>query len=88
MVKNAASNTLQELDTAGDLFVLGLHLFFNHGVNDPTAFDKYLEFGILDITNPANIERKEYAGMHKLNTFQPVGINIEYPFGIPLLGQK
>jgi len=47
-----------------------------------------MEFGILDVTNPTNIERKEYAWMHKLNTFQPVGINTEYPFGIPLLGQK
>ena len=50
VIKNAASNTLQDLDTTGDLFVLGLHLFFDHGVNDPTAFNKYLEFGILEIT--------------------------------------
>ena len=88
LIKNVASNTLQELDTTGDLFVLGLHLYFDHGLDDPNAFDKNIEFGILDVTNPTNIERKEYTWMHKLNTFQPVGINIEYPFGIPFLGLK
>ena len=88
LIKSAASNTLQELDTTGDLFVLGLHLYFDHGLDDPNAFDKNIEFGILDVTNPTNIERKEYTWMHKLNTFQPVGINIEYPFGIPFLGLK
>ena len=42
VIKSAASNTLNELDTSGDLFVLGLHLFFDHGLNDPSAFDKGL----------------------------------------------
>ena len=88
LIKSIASGTLDELDTTSDLFVLGLHLYFDHGLDDPSAFDKNLEFGILDVTNPSNIERKEYTWMHKLNTFQPVGINIEYPFGIPLLGQN
>ena len=88
LIKSIASGTLHELDTTSDLFVLGLHLYFDHGLDDPSAFDKNLEFGILDVTNPSNIERKEYTWMHKLNTFQPVGINIEYPFGIPLLGQN
>ena len=88
LIKNVASNTLQELDTTGDLFVLGLHLYFDHGLDDPNAFDKNIEFGILDVTNPTNIERKEYTWMRKLNTLQPVGINIEYPFGIPFLGLK
>ena len=88
VIKSAATNTLHELDTTGDLFVLGLHLFHDHGLDDPSAFDENVEFGILDVTNPAQIERKEYTWMHQLNTFQPVGLNIEYPFGIPFLGQK
>ena len=88
VLKKAAANALEELDTTGDLFALGLHLFFDHDLVDPNAFDTFLEFGILDITTPLSIERKEYSWMHKINTFQPVGINIEYPFGIPLLGQN
>ena len=88
ILKNAAANTLEDLDTTGDLYALGLHLYFEHGLDSPTAFNENFEFGILDVTTPLNIERKEYTWMHKLNTFQPVGINIEYPFGIPFLGQK
>ena len=45
-----------------------------------------MKFGILEVVNPSNIEVKEYAWMHKLNSFQPVGINIEYPFGLSYLG--
>ena len=68
--------------------MLGLHLYLDHGLSDPEAFDDNIEFGILDIVSPQDIEKKEYSWMHRLNTFQPLGINIEYPFGIPLLGQK
>ena len=68
--------------------MLGMHLHFDHGLTDPNAFDRNMEFGILDIVNPADIEAKEYKWKHKLNTFHPVGINIEYPFGIPYLGQN
>ena len=88
VLKSAATNTLNELDTSGDLFVLGLHLFHDHGLDDPSAFDRNMEFGILEVTNPSQIERKEYTWMHQLNTFQPIGLNIEYPFGIPFLGQN
>ena len=35
------------------------------------------------MVNPSNIEGKELKWMHQLNTFQPIGINIEYPFGTP-----
>ena len=59
-----------------------------HGLTEPNAFDKNIKFGIIDIVTPADIEKKEYRWMHRLNTFQPVGINVEYPFGIPYLGQK
>ena len=85
IIKRAAAGTLQELDTNSDLYMLGMHLHFDHGLTDPNAFDSNMEFGILDIVNPADIDAKEYKWMHKLNTFQPVGINIEYPFGIPYL---
>ena len=88
ILKRAAANTLHELDTNSGLYMLGLHLHLDHGLTDPNAFDRNIEFGILEVVNPADIEKKEYKWMHKLNTFQPAGINIEYPFGIPFLGQN
>ena len=80
--------TLDEIDTSKDKYMLGLHLYLEHQINDPDAFDRLIKFGIVDICNPADIEKKEYRFMHQLNTFQPSGINVEYPFGIPLRGQK
>ena len=66
---------------------LGLHLHKDHGFTETNAFDQHLKFGILNVVNPADIDVKEYVWMHRLNTFQPVGINIEFPFGIPFLGK-
>ena len=78
----------EDIDTSKDKYMLGRHLHLNHGYANPDAFDCHVKFGILEIVNPTDLERKEYCWMHQLNTFQPSGINTEYPFGIPLLGQK
>ena len=88
ILKRAENNTLEEIDTNNDMYMLGLHLHMEHGLTDPNAFDENIKFGIIDVVTPADIEKKEYRWMHRLNTFQPVGINVEYPFGIPYLGQK
>ena len=88
VVKRAENGTLQDLDTTNDLYTLGLHLHYDHGFADPGDFDRNIEFGILEVVSPADIEVKEFRWMHRLNSFQPTGINIEYPFGIPLLGQN
>ena len=88
IIKRSRENTLHELDTSNDLYTLGLHLHMDHGVEGLNDFDKYMKFGILEVVNPVDIEAKEYKWMHRLNTFQPVGINVEYPFGIPYLGQN
>ena len=88
IIKRSSENTLHELDTENDLYSLGLHLHIDHGVEELDGFDKYMKFGILEVVNPGVIDTKEFKWMHKLNTFQPVGINVEYPFGIPYLGQS
>ena len=87
VLKKAEDNNLQDIDRNNDLYSLGLHLHLDHGLTDPNAFDQYLSFGILDVVTPTDIDKTEFKWMHELNTFQPVGINVEYPFGIPLLGQ-
>ena len=65
-----------------------MHLHGEHGIADPDGFDKNMKFGILEVVNPVNIDVKECQWMHNLYSFQPVGINIEYPFRLPLLGQN
>ena len=87
-LKQIDDENREEIDTNSDLWMLGLHLHLDHGLTDPDAFDRNIKFGILDVVNPTEIDKKEFLWMHKLNTFQPTGINIEYPFGIPYLGQK
>ncbi len=88
VLKKAETNTLEEIDATSDEYALGLHLYLDHGLTDPTAFDTHVKFGILDVVNPNDIIKKEFRWMHKVNSFQPLGINVEYPFGIPFLGQK
>ena len=88
VLKQTAHTSTKEIDKNSDLYTLGLHLHLDHGLTDPEAFDRHLKFGILGVVSPTEIDVKEYTWMHRLNTFQPVGINIEYPFGIPFLGQN
>ena len=88
ILKKIDDDNFQEIDTDSDLWMLGLHLHLDHGLTNPDAFDQYIKFGILDVVNPTEIEKKEFAWMHRINSFQPIGINIEYPFGIPFLGQN
>ena len=88
VLKKSDAGTLDTVDTTNDLFTLGLHLHQEHGCSNPQDFDLHLKFSILEVVNPSNIEVKEFMWMHKLNTFQPMGINIEYPFGLPYLELK
>ena len=82
------SDTLDTLDMNNDLYSLGLHLHHDHGCVDPRDFDRHFQFAILEVVSPTNIEVKEFKWMHRLNCFQPVGINVEYPFGLPYLEQN
>ena len=86
ILKKVAANEPPDFDS--DLYSLGLHLHFEHGFTDPGAFNRYFKFGILEVVNPGDIEKKEFKWMHKLNSFQPHGINVEYPFGIPYIAKS
>ncbi len=88
ILKKIASNEPLEIDTNNDIYMLGLHLYHDHGITDKNAFNRLVKFGILEVVTPNDIEKKEYKWMHKLNTFQPHGINVEYPFGIPYIGKN
>ena len=88
ILKKYEEGTLQNLDTSNDLYTLGLHLHLEHGCTHPSDFDRLLKFSLLEVVSPAKINVKEFKWMHKLNSFQPIGINVEYPFGLPFIGQK
>ena len=88
ILKKYEEDDLETLDTDNDLYTLGLHLHLEHGCIHPTDFDRYLKFSILDVVNPSSINVKEFKWIDKLNSFQPIGINVEYPFGLPYLVQK
>ena len=45
ILKSAEENTLDELDTSSDLYMLGLHLYLEHGLTDPNASDQNMKFG-------------------------------------------
>ena len=86
VIKMAAKNKLNEIDTNNDQYSLGLHLFQEHGLTKETAFDNNIRFAILEVVSPSKLEVKEYMWVHRLKTFQPNGLNTIYPFGIANLG--
>ena len=53
------------------IITLGLHLHFDHGLVGQDDIDRNLEFGILEVVAPTDIEVKEFRWMHKLNSFSP-----------------
>ena len=64
ILKRANNNTLEELDTSNDMYMLGLHLYMEHGLTGPDAFDKNIKFGIIDIVSPADIEKVDASAQH------------------------
>ena len=87
ILKKIAKNEEINVNTTSYLYSMGLHLYHDHGISDPKGFDKHYKFGILEIVNPGEIEKKEFKWMHQINSFQPHGINVEYPFGISYIAK-
>ncbi len=88
ILKKSLEQTIDTLDTENDLYTLGLHLHLEHGCSNPDDYDKHFQFAILEVVTPSNINVKEFKWMHRLNSFQPIGLNVEYPFGLSYLGQN
>ena len=71
-----------ELDD--DDHLLGLHLYFQHGVRVQSGFDESYKFTILENCSPRSIDLKEHIWIHRLHTLKPHGLNSHDPFGIPM----
>ena len=60
ILRKVASNKPLDIDTTSDLYMLGLHLYLDHGITDVNAFDNLFRFGILEVVTPTDIDRKEF----------------------------
>ena len=43
VLKKAETNTLEEIDATSDEYALGLHLYLDHGLTYPNAFDAHVK---------------------------------------------
>ena len=72
------------IDLDDDDHILGLHLYFQHGLRHPKGFNESYKFSILEKVNPNNIDLKEHLWIQRLKCIKPYGLNSHDPFGIPL----
>ena len=75
----------QDIDFSKDDYSLGLHLTHEHGCSEPTDFNRHYNTQILEVCNPAVLEKKEHSYLHRYNTLYPIGLNKVNPFGLPRL---
>ena len=68
-----------------DDHLLGLHILYQHGLQEPNAFDKSYVFTVLDECSPVDLDRKEHQWIQKLKCVVPYGLNAQDPFGIPIV---
>ncbi len=68
-----------------DEYVLGMHLYKNHGLSLKEAFNQSYVFTVLQVCNPKNIDVQEHKWIQKLKCVAPHGLNSHDPFGIPIM---
>ena len=68
-----------------DKYAIGIHLFREHSLNNPSAFDQHIKFFILENCQPKSLDLKEHLWIQKIRSIYPEGMNLNSPFGIPLL---
>ena len=71
-----------ELD---DEFALSFHLHQAHNIKTTKGFDDNYKFTILENCSPRDLSVKEHLWIQRLRSLYPHGINLNSPFGLPLL---
>ena len=67
-----------------DEYILGMHLYKNHGLTEREAFNESYIFTILQVCSPKNLDVQEHKWIQKLKCVAPHGLNSHDPFGIPI----
>ena len=83
--KQKAAGVVMNVSDLDDEYSLGIHLHDVHGINDDNGFDNHFVFTILENCNPRDLNKKEHLWIQKLRTVYPHGLNLNSPFGLPLL---
>ena len=68
-----------------DQYALAFHLQKDHGLTDKSDFNKTFKFSILEVVAPKNMAKKEHLWIQRCRTLYPEGLNLNSPFGFPLL---
>ena len=83
--KQRAKGVVMNVSDLDDDYTLGIHLHDVHNIDDPEGFDKYFRFTILENCNPRDLPKKEHLWIQKMRSVYPHGLNLNSPFGLPLL---
>ena len=73
------------IDLDDDDHLLGLHLYFQHGMREKSGFNESYIFTVLENCSPASLDSKEHFWIQRLKAIKPFGLNSHDPFGFPLV---
>ena len=79
---NVAGLNVEEMD---DTFALSIHLYNEHGLDTNEAFKDNYKFAILEHCSPKILQLREHIWIQRLQSLTPLGLNLNIPFGFPLL---
>ena len=77
-------NINNKRSTNEDEYILGMHLYKNHGLSLKEAFNQSYVFTVLQVCSPKNIDVQEHKWIQKLKSVAPYGLNSHDPFGISI----
>ena len=83
--KQIAKGVKMSVSDLDDEYTLGIHLHDDHKIKDKLGFDNNFKFTILENCSPKDLPKKEHMWIQKMRSIYPFGLNLNSPFGLPLL---
>ena len=84
-MKQVNKGNIPNTDELDDEYALSIHLHQSHGIKTYKGFDDNLKFTILENCSPLSLGTKEHLWIQRLRSLHPNGMNLNSPFGLPLL---